>query len=1166
MSASSLARFRWIYIVLLTGWLGMVVLFSVQEQRIAREMTVKMVHEQARTLLVKDIVYRHWNSSHGGVYVPITESTPPNPYLAHLPNRDVVTEDGQRLTLINPAYMTRQVHELQHEETKAVGRLTSLTPLNPANASDLWEEAALERCAAGETEVSAIVENEGQPFLRLMRPMVIVEGCLDCHASQGYKVGDVKGGISVTVPMAPYFAAQSGKRSTEMAVHALLALVGATFITLGYLWIRRNEINRLQDETNILRLSMAVEQSPASVVITDTTGNIEYINPKFSAVTGYNQDEAIGRNPRILKSGAHGPDFYTSLWNTISRGGVWRGEFMNLKKSGEAYWESASISPIKDASGQIINFVAVKEDITEKKAFQQALIKQKEFVETVLNSIPEAISIIDIRDFTIQGANAAFLEEVGRSLDQVLGQPCYLITHGRNEKCAGDYHPCPLVNPGRWDMPAIMEHQHQGPGGEQTFYEISVFPLKDETGKFNRAVHLSRDITERKLFEQTLESSRQQAEQANRAKSEFLANLSHEFRTPMNGIIGMTDLVLDTELTSDQREYLALARQAADALLRLLNDTLDFSKIEAGKLDLDMTPFNLRGNLAEAVYSMSYQADQKGIDLKLTIDPETPKNVVGDPGRLRQVLLNLLSNALKFTEQGEVDVSVRPLAVTDLSLELLFSVSDTGIGIPPKHQPHIFEAFTQADGSITRKFGGTGLGLAICQRLVAMFGGRIWVESRENQGSRFSFTAFFGTADESAPHLDILPDERLRGMNALIVDDDEENRMKINAILRNSGLQTREAMGEPSAIKAVKQAIEKGCTPELILLDADLSVAKGCEMVARLRRDFQELKDTLLIIMTSDLKNMNAKTCRQIGIDGFLAKPVQSSDLLKLIRQVLASAPPAFSFSGTSPAIGQAPAQGAPLKILVAEDNLINQKLTERLLEKAGHRVVLASDGLEAVAAANRELFDLVFMDIQMPRMDGMAAARQIRETDQAAGRHTPIVALTAHALKGDREKFLNNGFDAYLAKPVNYQAILELLEMIHSTGSGLSDIQPSIANLKDNQDSDLINLLAKVGGDLDLVREMVEIFIDELPDRLREIESALLNNQPEKLENAAHRLKGSIGYFSVGGAFESNKTLIEMARRNNIDEAPAVFHRLKDELRHLEISLTEWLEDSGSN
>ena len=1163
LSAKSLVRFRWIYIVLLLGWIGMVVLFSLQERRLAREMTEKMVREQADTLISKDIVIRHWNSLHGGVYVPITENTQPNLFLSHVPHRDITTSDGRRLTLINPAYMTRQVHELQHQETSVQAHLSSLMPLNPINSPDAWEEAALKQCEAGETEITGIVENGGQFYLRLLRPMVIAEGCLECHASQGYKVGDIKGGISVTVPMAPYFAAQSLKGRTDIAIHAVLALLGAAFLTIGYIWVRRSEQHRLQDETNILRLSMAVEQSPALVVITDTTGNIEYVNPKFTEVTGYDFAEAVGRNPRILKSGAHGPDYYSNLWNTITSGGVWQGEFMNLKKSGESYWETASISPIKDASGRIINYLAVKEDITARKTIQHELVRQKEFVETVLNSIPEAISIIDVRDFTIKGANAAFLAEVGRSLDDVIGQTCHLITHGLNEKCAGKHHPCPLANIGREELPSVVEHRHLGPGDEEAYYEISVFPLKDESGEFNQAVHISRDITEQKLFEQTLDSARLQAEQASRAKSEFLANLSHEFRTPMNGIIGMTDLTLDTDLTPDQREYLTLARQAADALLRLLNDILDFSKIEAGKLDLDTEPFNLPENLAETVRSMSYQAEEKGIGLKLVIDQDTPENLVGDPGRLRQVIVNLLSNALKFTERGEIIVSVHPLSVTSKSTEILFSVSDTGIGIPEDHQKNIFSAFTQADGSITRKFGGTGLGLAICRRLVSMFGGRIWLESRENKGSTFYFNAFFNTAEKDDIRAEIMTDERLRGMTAMVVDNNTATREKVSAMLKSSGLHIRDAMDGPTAFQEINRAIESGYAPELILLDSNLPETDTVDLVDRLR-NIPELRDTLLIMLSTDATTADAALYRRIGIDGYLNKPVRRSDLVGLIKQILLCAPHAYSVADPNLAASTPDASAAALKILVAEDNLVNQRLAESLLIKAGHRVILASDGVQAVAEVEKTPFDLVFLDIQMPEMDGLDAARRIREIDRLTGRHTPVVAMTAHALKGDRERFLNNGFDGYLAKPVSYKAVLEVLEMVHPSGHMPHSDRGSLKTSRGRSEPNLAALLAKTGGDRSLVHEMINIFLEELPGRMESIESAILETQHQKLETAAHSLKGSLGYFSISGAFESTSTLVEIARSKNLERAPAVFARLKDQTRRLESSLADWLNNLG--
>ena len=478
-----------------------------QESSAREEMCVALAQAQARSHIENDIKFRRWNSSLGGFYIPVSGAVRPNPYLP-ADQREIITRDGNRLALVNPAYMTRMIHEIQNRSNGYRSHLTSLDPVNPQNAPEPWEQGALASWSAGQEEYSEIVKVDGESILRLLRPLYAEQSCLECHAGQGFATGDVLGAISVSLPLSPVLAANAGQRSTAGLAHILIWLLGGCGILAAYTWQREAEKQHQQDDEKIRSLSRVVEQSPTSVVITDLSGGIVYVNPKFTEVTGYSQAEAVGRNPRILKSGLQGPDVYRDLWVTIKSGGEWRGEFQNRKKNGELYWEFASISPVKDPDGKTTHFVAVKEDIGQRKQFEQELKRQKEFVETVINSIPDSISILDAKTGRILGANEAFFNEVGMSRSEAMGRFCYETTHGLDNFCQPPFHPCPLLGIGADGCNMTAEHVHRDREGRSIHVEVSVFPIKNDNGEFTQVVHVARDITERKEAESAMRNAR----------------------------------------------------------------------------------------------------------------------------------------------------------------------------------------------------------------------------------------------------------------------------------------------------------------------------------------------------------------------------------------------------------------------------------------------------------------------------------------------------------------------------------------------------------------------------------------------------------------------------------------------------------------------------------
>jgi two-component system sensor histidine kinase/response regulator len=844
-----------------------------------------------------------------------------------------------------------------------------------------------------------------------------------------------------------------------------------------------------------------------------------------------------------------------------------------------------------DEVGQLTE--AFRYMVQEVAAREQRLKQQ---FKLLLDSTAEAIYGVDL-DGNCVFCNPACVQVLGyQKADDLVGRNMHTLTH----------HSRPDGSPLAVAASRIQQTLESGTGtvaDDEVLWrkDNSNFPVEYrcnamfQGGKVVGAVVTFVEISARKQAEAELRQAMEAAEAANRAKSEFLANMSHEVRTPMNGIIGMTELALETPLSADQRQYLSMVKQSGDALLAVINDILDFSKIEAGKFALDPVEFPLREDVGDALKLLSLRAHRKGLELTYHVQPDVPDCLVGDSARLRQVIINLVGNAIKFTERGEVVVRVAVDEQTRRESVLHFTVTDTGIGIPAAKLREVFDPFTQVDGSTTRKFGGTGLGLTISTRLVQMMGGSIWVESEIGKGSTFHFTVRLAAAATTAKrpirHVD------LENLPVLVVDDNATNRVILGEVLLNWHMKPTPVDSGPAAVTALNHAAAAGASFPLVLLDAMMPDMDGFAVAEEIKKNPLLAAATILMLSSADNVG-DAARCREIGVARYLRKPIKQSELLDAILVALGSVPLGLSTLALPSGAGDI---GPGWNILVAEDNEVNQQLAIQILMKRGHQVELVDNGREALSALERKNFDAVLMDVQMPEMDGLAATAAIRDQEKSTGRHLPIIALTAHTMKGDRERCLAAGMDAYVSKPLRPGELLDVLDQIlpkrcprppaplsptplpagergsgspaplpaGERGSGSPTPLPAgergrvEESLEEATAFDGNAVLERVEGDIGLLRKMFQLFSQQSSKLLGEIAGAVARQDGPALERAAHKLKGAVGNFGAGDAYRTALDLELRGRAGEFDQLEEASVRLKMQIESLQRALADFTKEN---
>lgn len=844
--------------------------------------------------------------------------------------------------------------------------------------------------------------------------------------------------------------------------------------------------------------------------VQDAAGCCTYLNSEAEHLLGWSRDEFIGRHVHetihtVTASGDALSAALCPIMLAVKENGDWHGDDqVFVRRDGTTFPVEATSRAITRNGGNDGSVVAFS-DISERKKNELFIRLAQERLNLALEGSGLALWDWDVVHDRVYMSDRWSMMTGGAQQEVVLSSAqLYALAHP-DEQLEIENKLITVLK-GQEEFYSVEFRVRHQDGHWVWLHTHGKVVDRDAAGRVTRMTGTNANVTERREAEETLRLAKEAAEAASRAKGDFLANMSHEIRTPMNGIIGMTELALDTELSHEQREYLGLVQSSADALLTILNDILDFSKIESGKLDIEVIEFSLEHMLRETMKSLAVRAHQKHLELLLHVASDAPDRLMGDPGRLRQVIVNLVGNAIKFTAAGEIEVDVcRIEGAPSGSARLQFSVRDTGIGIPAEKFQTIFESFSQADTSTTRRYGGTGLGLTISAQLVQLMGGHIGLDSEVGKGSNFHFAIDLGMLSGS-PLADYQQTGRIAGLPVLIADDNATNRRLLQEMLSNWKMQPVVTCNGQEALEELKRAFDAGQPYGLALLDLQMPDMDGFELIERIRQHPEFIVKTMMML-TSEGQRGHAARCRELGVAAYLMKPIAQSDLLDAIMTAL----------GVSQHLAPLTTRHSlremrrRLNLLLAEDNAVNQTLATRLLEKLGHTVTIANNGLEAVEHWKRGTFDAILMDVDMPVMNGYEATQRIREQEALSGAHIRIVAMTAHAMQGAREACLSHGMDGYLTKPIDTEALwLELDELVQR-----AEVESPVVRAPEIV-ADFVQARLMMDNDHELFDEIVRLFLLDAPPHMQQIREALLRNDVELIHHSAHALKGMAGIFGA--------------------------------------------------